>query len=174
LLSIKVSGDGTIHSTSTSSGIPSDIVCSSGICSARYPVGSLVDLTAIPSWYSKTVWDYATDSRGGNMATVTMNDSRMVAANFVADQNVQISNPNGYLGSIKRALETAVDGASIKARNINFPDLLTFNRTNTIVTLSGGWMQLSDAGPSGYSTIQGPVYISGGRINISGVIKVQP
>lgn len=173
VLTVTITGTGSVISSSTVTGTPADITCSSGACSASYPEGSTVTLTASPSWYSTTSWG-GTSSSSNNTASVVMNSVRSVTANFVAAQNTQLSSPAGYLGSIKLALDAATDGASINAKSMHFPDRITFSRSNTAITLIGGWAQLSDINPSGLTTISGPLSIAEGRLNIKGCIKVLP
>jgi len=172
-LTVTVTGVGTVISSAATAGSPSDISCSSGTCSASYPEGSTVTLTASPSWYSNTGWG-GVDSSTTNSATVAMNNKRTVTAHFAAAQNVQVSNPAGYHGSIKTALDTAADGATVKARAMPFPDVFTLNRPGMSFTLLGGFSQLSDSAPNGVSTIPAPFTISGGRLNIDGTIKITP
>lgn len=171
LLTVTISGIGTVYSSSATTGIPGNITCASGACNASYPEGSTVNLTASPSWYSTTNWS-GTDSSSLNTASVVMGTARTVTANFVAAQNVQLSSPAGYHGSIKLALEAATDGSSLHAKNISFSDLITFNKANSTITLFGGFNQLTDVVPSGYSTIQGPLSITHGRLNIQGGVKI--
>lgn len=172
-LTVTVTGVGTVISSAATAGSPSDISCSSGSCSASYPEGSTVTLTAAPSWYSTTAWGGVDDSTT-NSATVTMNNKRTVTAHFAAAQNVQVSNPFGYHGSIKTALNAANDGATVKAAAMPFPDVVTLNRPALTLTLLGGFTQLSDSAPNGVSTIPAPFTISGGRLNIGGTIKITP
>ncbi len=172
-LTVSVSGVGTVISSSATAGSPSDITCNSGSCSASYPEGSTVTLTASPSWYSTTGWG-GVDGSTTNSATVTMNSKRTVTAHFAAAQNVQVSNPAGYHGSIKTALNAATDGATVKATAMAFPDVITLNRPAMTFTLLGGFIQLSDNATNGVSTIPAPFIISGGRLNIGGTLKITP
>jgi hypothetical protein len=173
LLTVTVTGSGTVYSSSATTGTPNDIICTSALCSANYPEGSTVTLSASPAWYATTSWG-GVDSSSVNTATVAMNTTRAATANFVAAQNVLVSNPAGYFGSVKMALGAASDGATVKAKLMYFPDVIIINRPNTAVTLLGGLAQLTDTGPGGFSTIHGPLSITGGRLNIQGGIKVLP
>lgn len=173
MLTVSVSGIGTVYSSSATTGTPDNITCASGACSATYPEGSTVTLTASPSWYSTTSWG-GDGSSSLNTASVVMNSGRNVTANFVAAQNVQLSSPAGYLGSIKLALGAATSGATIKALKMNFPDRISFSRSGTTITLLGGLTQLSDTSPSGFTTIPGPLLISGGKLIVKGGIRIQP
>jgi len=171
VLTVTVTGTGTVYSQSTITGTPLDITCSSGSCSAPYPEGSMVTLTASPSWYSTVNWG-GVDSSLSNDATVTMNNARSVTTGFMAAQNVQLSNPAGFLGSVKLGFASAVNGSTLKARSMHFPDLITFSKANAAITLLGGLAQLTDVSPNGYSTIQGPFLITGGRLNIKGGVRI--
>jgi hypothetical protein len=172
-LAVTVNGDGTVAGSSTTIGDTGSINCQTGTCSATFPASHTVNLTAVAPWFSSITWGNI-GTASGNSAAILMDAPKDVSVTFSAAENVRISNPAGFLGSISLGLASAIDGSTIKAKAIHFPDLITFSKTNTTINLLGGLAQLSDVSPSGYSTIQGPFKITHGRLNFKGGIKIQP
>jgi len=172
-LTVTVSGGGSVTGSSTTPGDSGSINCSAGTCSALFPAAHTVNLAAATAWYASINWANVTNSSGGT-ATVLMDTAKDITVSFNAAQNVQASNPFGYHGSIKTALDTAADSATIKARAMPFPDVFTLNRPGMSFTLLGGFSQLSNNAPNGVSTIPAPFTITGGRLNIGGTVKITP
>lgn len=170
-LAVSVSGIGTVTGSSATTGDPGVINCSSGTCTAIFPVSRTVNLSAAAAWYSSVSWGNVTSS-SGNTASVLMDAPKDVTVSFSMASNARLSSPAGIYGSIAAALASVLDGSTvtITARSIDFPDPLTFaRRSDTVITLDGGWANLLDSSASGVTTITGKLLISSGRVNVKGV-----
>jgi hypothetical protein len=167
LVSVTVSGTGTVNSSSTTTGIPNDITCNSGICSAGYPSNSMVDLTATPPWYSTVGWSGCAAS--GNNCSLVMDADKNVSLTFSKNQNVMVS-ANPY-STIQEAYSFCNPSGTILARDsskVTFLENLDFNKDFTI-TLNGG-MDVSFQPVVGFTVIKGSMKISAGKVIVNKIL----
>lgn len=168
-LSAHVTGNGTV--IGTSSPYP-DITCPD-VCSADYPYGVSVLLTANPAWYAQfSGWiGCVSDS---NTCQVPMDADRAVSAYFtMVPKPVIVYGDQGY-DSLALAVSSLSKDSSIMGRmsyNSSSFEPLLFNQGYT-VNLNGGYSDLWTT--TGETTnFIGSITISSGRVNVNG-IKVRP
>jgi len=168
-LSAHVTGSGTI--VGTSSPYP-DITCPD-VCSAEYPYGVNVLLTANPAWYAQfSGWIGCVSDN--NTCLVPMDADRAVSAHFtIASQPVIVYGDQGY-DTLALAVSSMSKDNSIMGRmsyiSPSFESLL-FNQGYT-VNLNGGYSDLwATTGET--TNFIGSITISNGRVNVNG-IKVRP
>jgi uncharacterized repeat protein (TIGR01451 family) len=174
LLQVTVTATGTAEGTVTSSsqttvGVPGDISCNNGTCSASYPDSSTVRVEALPSWCSSFGgWTGCTSAT--RTCDVVMNGSKTVSAAFslIPDQ-VLVYGDTGY-NSFSSAISALSGNGSIMAKGSYsnaLAETMLFNHGYT-VSLFGG---LSDlwATVGGMSHIKGSLSIRNGRINVNGI-----
>jgi Bacterial Ig-like domain (group 3) len=169
-LSVAVSGTGTVTSSSTTTGIPSDITCTVGTCSASYPSGSTVYLTAAPPWYSMVGWSGCAAS--GKNCSIKLDADNNVSATFTQNQNVMLS--SSPYATLQDAYGFCNPSGTLLARDssaVTFLEKLDFNKNYT-VTLKGG-MDATFQTTIGFTLIQGILKISAGKV-IANYIKLQP
>ena len=167
-LTVNVSGNGTIQSNSGIIGIPSDITCTAGTCSAGYPPGSTVNLTAAPSWYSTIAWS-GCNVTGSNTCSVLLNGDTTVNASFSPLNNVRLNYSAPLYSRITDAYAAiGLSGSGIvQAQAFSFLENPEFRSPITVV-LEGGMD--SAFGPTpGYTTV-GPVRISNGRVTFRNIV----
>lgn len=178
-LTVTVSGNGSIHTSSpASSGIPGEISCSSANsdrCSSRYPYPTAVAVTATPQ--ATSIFEtWGGDCTGNGACLVTMDSSKNISATFVpAPLAYNLSTLTGY-PALSAALLAALPGAEIRMLGTQQNDTFTLNQD---ATLSGGWdalYQIQGGQPTllngtfivqqGDSTVEDMVL--GGKFTISG------
>jgi len=168
-LTAQVSGNGTVVGTSPPY---LDITCPD-VCSADYPYGVNVLLTANPAWYSQfSGWTGCVSN--SNSCQVAMDADRAVSASFtMVSQPVIVYGGQGY-DTLALAVSTLTKDSSIMGRmsytSSSFEPLL-FNQGYT-VNLIGGYSDLW-AATGGTTNFIGSITISSGRVRVNG-IKVRP
>lgn len=188
LLSVIVSGSGSVEGSSTTIGVPHDIFCISGTgaCSAGYPLGSRVDLTATPdARYTFGSWSGACTS---DPCSVTMDAARSVTATF-AQAPLAKNNTTGITyATLAGALAEAAAGAELLILGIQHDGAVSLNKK---LVLNGGWNATYQA-KSGLPTtlngdltnqngdssaealvVKGMLTVHGGSLRVNGV-TVQP
>jgi hypothetical protein len=150
-------GSGTVTSSSPAS---PTIVCP-GTCTANYPYGTSVVLSAYPAWHSTAIWVGCTAV--GNDCTLQMNSDFNLSAEFfplltVLRSGSAISEHN----TIQSAYEVSVTGDTIQSQAHTYFEDLVLNRPVEVV-LQGGVDSGYQPTP-GYTYIDGSVKISGGKV----------
>jgi len=168
-LSAQVTGSGTVIGTSP----PYPDISCPDICSADYPFGVSVILTANPAWYSQfSGWTGCVSD--SNSCQVAMDADRAVSASFTTiSQPVIVYGDQGY-DTLALAVSSLTKESSIMGRmsyNSSPFEPLLFNQGYTI-NLIGGYSDFWDT-TDGTTNIKGSITISSGRVNVNG-IKVRP
>jgi hypothetical protein len=175
LLSVIVtgSGAGSIHSSSNVSGVPSDISCPSGLCSAGYSYASIVNLSASPDGTSTfTGWSGACTSTPCN---VTMHEAKSVTATFTAAPMARNATTGSSYATLAEAITAASSGNEIWTLGTQLDGAVLLNKT---ITLLGGW-NATYTGKSGLPTLlNGDLTIQNGNpstetIDVKGKITIQ-
>jgi hypothetical protein len=161
LLSVSVSGDGsgTVTSNSTSMsiiGVPNDITCTSGSCSALYPVASEVNVTSTPAIPSEATVSGACNS---SPCLLTMDGSKSVTVLFKLAPHVKNNSTGLSYQTLIDALGVAQSGDEIQLLNIGFNGLVTLDKG---FTLKGGWDETFTATGSTPSVLKDGLTITGG------------
>jgi len=162
LLTVVVSGDGTVLGSSDIGGFPVDINCSGGTCSAGYPLGSTVTLSAVPPWFATLTWTGCQES-GGHACSLLLDADTTVTADFTPNNNVRLNRSQQLYPRIMdayAALGTSGSGI-IQAQAISFLEQPVFDKPLDVV-LEGGMDPAFGAAP-GYSVV-GPVRIAAGKV----------
>lgn len=168
-LSASVTGSGTV--IGTSSPYP-DITCPD-VCSADYPYGVNVLLTANPAWYSQfSGWTGCVSA--SNTCQIAMDNDKMVSAHFTMIPKPVIVFGDQSYDTLTHAVSSLSKDSSIMGRmsyNSSSFEPLLFNQGYT-VNLNGGYSDLWTT--TGETTnFIGSISISSGRVNVNG-IKVRP
>lgn len=128
------SGSGSIHSSSGVSGVPSDISCTSGLCSAGYPYASIVNLNASPGATSTfTGWSGACT---GTPCNVTMDGAKSVTATFTAAPRARNATTGASYSALADAINAASSGDEIWILGTQLDGAVLLYKT---ITLLGGW-----------------------------------
>lgn len=172
-VSILGDGSGSVRSSSISTGIPNDISCSSGSCSANYLSGSLVTLTATPNDIS--VFNGWTGSCVNEPCTVTMTGIRNVSAKFISAPKVQNITTNTPYISLVTALSLALPDAEIWMLDIQHDGVFSLDKG---VKLKGGWDATYKIKTGVTSIINGGLAVTNGEsliedTDIKGTLKVK-
>lgn len=190
-VNILVTGSGWVHGTALSrtTGTPDgDIACSGtgGVCTARYPAGDTVMLTATPEGVATQFDSWSSDCAGqGNPCTLNLDGDKTVAALFTQAPLARNSTKGISYATLAEALSAA---------NAAIPDdilLLDIGYEWSILTkgvkLHGGWNTLYQSltglstflyngltVESGASTLEtthigGKLTLKGGSLRVKGV-----
>ncbi len=163
------SGSGSVHST------PGGIACIKGIaagCKAGFPADSTVNLSATPDWNSLSS-EWKGDCSGTvNPCSITMNRDRYVS--LTLDPNYQAilaGAPGTGYAMLQDAYGATGNGSTILAHVHTFHENLLFTTKTGTVTLDGGKdpNDGSYQATTGYTTVQGSLHISDGRLNVRNI-----
>ena len=167
-IDVTVSGTGTVTSSSATVGVPADIVCTTGVCSAEYPNGSTVTLIATPSIYTVfSGWSGACTNTSGS-CIVTMNSDKTLGATFTPAPKVKVgSKPFSTVQTAYNDAET-LNNAIIKMLEGTLTGSFTSDRS-IMVTLEGGYNAVYGA-ISGQTAIQGTITLGAGTVRMNGVV----
>src|ERR1039457_6174089 len=158
-LSLTGSGGGSINS------IPSGIACTSSSCQSSFTTGTSVSLTAIPNSISNfTSWSGACTSTS-NTCSVTMHTDTSVAADFTSSPRAMIAS-TGY-ASLADAYSSATNGVNIMLLTTDALESLNLNR-GIAISITGG-CNASFSSCNEMTSIDSPLIISNGSLNVSGV-----
>jgi len=167
------SGSGSVHSTSEASGVPSDISCTGGSCSAGYPYESIVNLNASPGSTSIfTGWSGACTS---TPCTVAMDATKSVTAAFAAAPRARNATTGIDYSTLAEAITAASSGNEIWILGTQLDGAVFLGKS---IILQGGW-NATYTGKSGLPTlVQGDVTIQVGdssveTIDIEGALTIQ-
>lgn len=167
-VTVSGTGTGTVTSSSATVGVPADIVCTTGICSAEYPNGSTVTLIATPSVYTLfSGWTGACTNTSGS-CSVIMNSDKTVGATFTPAPKVKVgSKPFSTVQTAYNDTET-LNNAVIRMLEGTLTGSFTSDR-NIMVTLEGGYNAVYGA-ISGQTAIQGTITLGAGTVRMNGVV----
>ncbi len=167
-VTVSGTGTGTVTSSSATVGVPADIVCTTGVCSAEYPNGSTVTLIATPSIYTVfSGWSGACTNTSGS-CIVTMNSDKAVGATFTSAPKVKVgSKPFSTVQTAYNDAET-LNNAVIRMLEGTLTGSFTSDR-NIMVTLEGGYNAVYGA-ISGQTAIQGTITLGSGTVRMNGVV----
>jgi uncharacterized repeat protein (TIGR01451 family) len=162
MLSVAVTGDGTILGSSNTGGVPADINCIGGTCSAGYPLDSLVSLAAVPPWYSTISWG-GCQVTGNDAFSILLAADTTVTATFNPNNNVRL-NPSLSLHSriMDAYAAIGISGSGIIQAQV-FPFLERPVFDNPVAVVLEGGMDAAFGPTSGHTTI-GPTRISKGKV----------
>jgi hypothetical protein len=168
-LTVHITGSGTVVGTSP----PYPAIACPGVCSADYPYGASIELTARAAWYSQfSSWIGCISN--SNVCQVTMDAERPVSAYFsMISQPVIVYDDRGY-ESLDLARSSLARNSSIMAKstyNSTLFEELLFNQ-NYIVYLNGGYSDLWTASGD-LTTVKGCLKVSNGRVNVNS-IRLRP
>lgn len=160
-------GEGNVNATN---GATLTCVSPSTTCTTTVTYGTSVTLSAIVSLGSTfTGWTGACNI---DPCIFPMNGDQTATATFTLQQN--LLNGTTYYGTLQSALNAAVNGETILAQNITLPDtgIVTYNRIGVTATLMGGYDSGFTAQTAAYTTLNGVLAISQGRLNVH-MLKVK-
>jgi VWFA-related protein len=169
LLSVSLTGtgSGSVHSSSTTVGVPGDISCTTGTCSVVYPSGNIVNLGATPD--SSSTFDGWSGWSGACATTpcsVTMNAARNVSAAFTLAPMAKNATTNTPYSTLAAALSTALPGAEIRVLDVHHGGPVSLDKA---INLKGGW-DARYQGKSGVSsTLDGDFTVLGGNSTVEAV-----
>lgn len=167
-------GGGEILSDKGGIACPTGNVCSAPFDSVLLP--GPVTLSAIPdtdSWF--TGWSNNVACNGTAVTCVlSMDASQGVTATFDRLKLVRTtdgSTPKGYFGLVQNALKSAVNGDIIQLTQSPFNESLMLDQVigSDVVTLAGGFDPAFTAIPTGFTTIQGTLFIKNGKLIADGI-----
>lgn len=167
-----LSGNGSVNSS------PSGIACTtgnSGTCSALYPSGESVTLSAAavssPTMLSHFgSWSGECDSTNGAECTVAMNGDKNITATFITNPPVYIPGV-GYYNSLHDAYNTpGSTGINIRAQAVLLatPDFTL--DLGKAVLLEGGYDSPYQVNSSGYTTMNGTLTVGNGSLTVENLI----
>ena len=171
-VSVTIVGSGNVTSDAVATGVPSDISCNTGTCSAGYPSTNDVTLTATPSPTSTS-----SNWSGSCLSTpciVTMSAPRAVTATFANADRARIVGGIGY-STLTAAITSASANNVIHTLATQLDGAITINKA---ITLIGGW-NATFTGQSGMPTVlNGDVTVTSGNsraetIDVSGKLTIQ-
>ncbi len=172
-VSLAGSGSGSVHSTSDVSGVPSDISCTGGSCSAGYPNESIVNLSASPDSTSIfTGWSGACTS---TPCTVAMDAAKSVTAAFSAAPMARNATTGLDYATLAAAITAASSGNEIRTLGSRLDEAVLLDKS---IVLRGGW-NATYTGKSGLPTLlHGDVTIQIGdssaeTIDVEGTLSIQ-
>lgn len=167
-VNVSGTGTGTVTSSSATVGVPADIVCTTGVCSAEYPNGSTVNLIATPSIYTVFSGWSGVCTTTSNSCIVTMNSDKTLNATFMPAPKVKVgSKPFSAVQAAYSDAET-LNNAVIKMLEGTLTGSFTSNR-NILVTLEGGYNAVYGA-ISGQTAIQGAITLGSGAVRMNGIV----
>jgi hypothetical protein len=164
-LSVTIGGDGsgTVNSN------PAGIACSKGNlagCSADFPHGETVNLSASADWKSNFS-NWSVSCSGNGACAVSLTDNLAVTALFASNKQVKLSNATTTHDSLQDAYVAANDGETFLMQVYSFLENLSFSLPKS-VKLKGGQNSNYD-GTVGMTTIQGSLTVEQGSVEISDV-----
>lgn len=171
-LSVSVSGTGTGFVQNVAPASP-NINCP-GTCSAEYPSGGTVYLSATPAWYSTVVWGNV-DGANGNSASVNLGAPRTINAVFDQKQSTKLIPSDTFHGTLQFAYNASASqsGGTIFAKNsslVRFTEFLNLDKPYTV--LINGGMDEAFNQTATPTVIQGKLTISKGRVTVKN-LKIQ-
>lgn len=105
------------------------------------------------------------DSISGESCSIVVLGDRTVGVVFNILRYLQNQTTSVYYGTMHGALDAATNGQSVKAVNIQLPDIgYTFNTGAINVTLKGGYDILTDPTPAGFTSVTGPFIVRSGTL----------
>jgi hypothetical protein len=130
-------------------------------CSAPFPAGAAVTLTAVPDPYMTfTGWSGGGCS-GTGACTVALNATKTVTATFAcANKPARIG--SAYFATITEAVNAAASGDTIQLQAVDFPEALSINKA---LTLNGGYNCEYSSRPSS-TVVKGNVTIEDGTFTV--------
>lgn len=157
-------GYGTVTSDAVAVGVPSDISCSKGTCSAGYPNNSSVTLSAVPS--ATSTFGGWTGACTATPCVVTMNVAKAVTATFTDADRARVVGGKGFSSLAAAYLEAAKSAsATIKTLDTTLNENLTMDKPVAIM-LTGGW-NATFGSKSGMPTLlNGGLMIGSGSLTV--------
>jgi len=131
-LNATIAGSGNINSTN---GL-GELACSTSSCTGNFNYNESASLAATPSTgYNFTGW--SGDCTGTGNCSMNMTTSKSVTATFVLQSNVRIGTT--YFPTVQSAIDAAVNGDIIKARDMDFAENITVDQNGRNIILKGGY-----------------------------------
>jgi len=166
LIRLDVTSSGTGSGTITSA--PAGIACivgSSSDCSGSFLDGQNLSLYATPD-HDSTFGGWTGACQGIADCSLSLTSNSTVNASFLAAPRAKIlDTPYDTLGS---ALIAATTGATILARETEFPENVVFSKAGAI-HLKGGYDAVFSSNSGNYTVIKGNLKIRSGRLDVQGV-----
>lgn len=166
-VTIAGTGEGTVNSSSLAVGMPSDIACTTGKCSAEYPNGSNVTLTATPSIYSVFSGWGGDCTKTTGACTFTMDNNKSVTAAFTLAPKAKVG-PKSFT-TLQAAYDDSATANNALIRLLEGAQAGVFTAgRNITVTLEGGY-NANYSAISGVTSIPGTVTLKSGIVTINGI-----
>jgi VWFA-related protein len=175
-VSITGTGSGSVHSSSTTTGVPSDISSTTGTCSVVYPSGNIVSLGATPDVTSTfDGWSGWSGACTTSPCSVIMNAARNVFATFTLAPMAKNATTSTPYASLAAALAAALPGAEIRVLDIHHDGSVSLDKA---INLKGGWDAKYQAKSGVSSTLDGDFTILGGdstveAVDVKGTLSVK-
>jgi len=165
-LSISGSGTGTVTSS------PAGISCSGGTCRYPFSISTQVTLTAAPTngscFSAFTYTGGSTNSNPYNISSYDPASTASVTAQF-SPSNAAITSPSATeYCTLQEAVNAASTGSSVLARGGVLSNTLVMNRSNTTITLKGGYTSFTSTS-SGFTSLSGPLTIQQGTLVVDNI-----
>jgi hypothetical protein len=159
-------GSGTVNSTSP----PSPSIACPGKCSANFPYGSTITLSAVPAWHSLASWPGCATT--GNVCSVHMNSDMTLTASFVPNDTVLRSGKSTKeYATLESAYNDSASGDTLNAQAMTYFEDLVLNLPVN-VKLNGG-LDSSYGPTAGFTSIKGSLKIRGGKLSCSKVVVIE-
>ncbi|MSN25640.1 MAG: hypothetical protein GJV46_07175 [Geobacter sp.] len=174
-LAITGSGTGTVTSS------PAGISCSGGTCRYPFSISNPVTLTATPTngscfsaftytgvTTSSTVSVGSTNSNPYNISSYDPTSTSSVTAQFLpSNAAITSPSPTEYC-TLQEAVNAASTGSSVMVRSGVLSNTLVMNRSNTTLTLKGGYTDFASTS-SGFTSLSGPLTIQQGTLVVDSI-----
>ncbi len=172
-LAITGSGTGTVTSS------PAGISCSGGTCRYPFSISTPVTLTATPTngscFSAFTYTGVATSSTVGstnsnpyNISSYDPTSTSTVTAQF-SPSNAAITSPSpAEYCTLQEAVIAASTGSNVLVRSGVLSNTLVMNRSNTTLTLKGGYTDFASTS-SGFTSLSGPLTIQQGTLVVDSI-----
>ncbi|MFZ4859820.1 MAG: M6 family metalloprotease domain-containing protein [Desulfuromonadaceae bacterium] len=165
-LTINIFGGGVVNNFNVNS--PPFTPCSSGLCQVTYDAGSVFTLRGAPS---VSFANWMEGCTGSGDCAINLTNNMTVTAIF--NPLLKIQGFSTAYQSLQAAYDWSVlqllSSVTLRARNLQIDGDLTLNQPLT-VTFEGGYSNSMFSSVSGYTTLQGVMRISKGRLNANKLI----
>jgi sugar lactone lactonase YvrE len=172
-VTITGNGAGTVTSSAATTGVPNDINCSSLTCSAGYPIGSAVSLSAVPG--SISTFDGWSALCSANPCSLTLDTDKSVTATFSRAPLAKNMTTNTPYSSLTDALLYAQPSEVIGMLDTQLDGHVSVSRA---IALQGGWSATYQSKSGVPTTLNGNVTFlagdsTGGTLVVKGLLAVK-
>jgi len=138
-----------------------------GTCTANYPYGTTVELSAVPSWHSAGLWSGCNSLTGMDCSVTMISDFGLTAEFFPFLTVLRSGLTSGEYNTIQSAYEDSANDDTLLIQDVasqTFQENLSLHLPVNIKLIGG--MDSAFKPSAGFTVVKGSLKISAGKVSV--------